>query len=143
MRIRNLNHSRYQIVYHIVWGTRYRRKYIKEYTKQELRKYLFSATKKYPTLHIFAFNTNDDHVHLQIEIPPNLSVATVVQRLKSESSAHLKKKFKFIRDMYLDGSIWSVGYFVSTVGLNEASIRKYIANQGRKDLGTTERSEFS
>ena len=42
--------------------------------------------------------------------------------------------------MYLDGSIWSVGYFVSTVGLNEESIKKYIANQGRKDLGTTERS---
>ena len=50
MRIRSLNHSRYQIVYHIVWGTRYRRKYIKEYTKLELRKYLYSATKKYPTL---------------------------------------------------------------------------------------------
>ncbi len=102
---------------------------------------MFRATKKYPTLHIFAFNTNDDHVHLQIEIPPNLPIATVVQRLKSESSAVLKQKFKFIREMYLDGSIWSVGYFVSTVGLNEASIRKYIANQGRKDLGTTERSE--
>ena len=143
MRIRNLNHSKYQILYHIVWGTRYRRKYIKEYTKQELRKYLYKATKKYPTLYISAFNTNDDHVHLQIEIPPNLSIATVVQRLKSESSAHLKKQFKFIRDMYLDGSIWSVGYFVSTIGLNEEIIKKYIANQGRKDRGITERSEFS
>ena len=143
MRLRNLNHSKYQIVYHIVWGTRYRRKYIKEYTKQELRKYLFEATKKYPTLFILAFNTEDDHIHLQIEIPPNLSIASVVQRLKAESSYHLKKKFKFIREMYLDGSIWSVGYFVSTVGLNEETIRKYIANQGRKDKGTTERSDVS
>ena len=143
MRIRSLNHSRYQIEYHIVWGTRYRRKYIKEYTKQELRKYLYHATKKYPTLYIHSFNTNDDHVHLQIEIPPNLSVADVVQRLKSESSAILKKRFRFIRDMYLDGSIWSVGYFVSTVGLNEEMIKKYIANQGRKDQGTTARFGFS
>jgi putative transposase len=103
---------------------------------------LFSATKKYPTIFISAFNTDDDHVHLQIEIPPNLSIAAVVRRLKSESSAHLKKKFKFIRDMYLDGSIWSVGYFVSTVGLNEEVIKKYIASQGRKDRGTTLRSEF-
>ena len=141
MRIRNLNHSKYQIVYHIVWGSRYRRKYIKEYVKQELRKYLFEATKKYPTLFISAFNTNDDHVHLQIEIPPNLAISAVVQRLKSESSAVLKQKFKFIRDMYLDGSIWSVGYFVSTIGLNEEMIKKYIANQGKKDRGTTERSE--
>jgi putative transposase len=143
MRIRNLNHSKYQIEYHIVWGTRYRRKYIKEYTKQELRKYLYYATKKYPTLHIASFNTNDDHVHLQIEIPPNLSVAAVVGRLKSESSAILKKRFRFIRDMYLDGSIWSVGYFVSTVGLNDKMIKQYIANQGKKDYGTTGRFGFS
>ena len=139
MRIRSLNHSTYQIQYHLVWGTRYRRKYMKEYTKQELRKYLYRATKKYPTLHIFSFNTDDDHVHIQIEIPPNLSVAAVVQRLKSESSAILKKQFKFIREMYLDGSIWSVGYFVSTVGLNEEMIKKYIASQGKKDHGTTRR----
>ncbi len=137
MRTRSLNHSRYQIEYHIVWGTLYRRKYIKEYAKQELRKYLYQATKRYPTLFIHSFNTNEDHVHLQIEIPPSLSIAAVVQRLKSESSAHLKRKFKFIREMYLDGSIWSVGYFVSTVGLNEKMIKAYIANQGRKDRGTT------
>ena len=143
MRMRSLNHSRYQIEYHIVWGTRYRRRYIKEYTKQELRKYLFAATKKYPTLYIHSFNTNEDHVHLQIEIPPNLSIAAVVQRLKSESSQHLKKRFKFIRDMYLDGSIWSVGYFVSTVGLNEEMIKKYIVSQSRRDKGTTMRFAFS
>jgi len=143
MRMRSLNHSRYQLEYHIVWGTRYRRKYIKEYAKQELRKYLYQATKKYPTLYIHSFNTNDDHVHLQIEIPPNLSIAAVVQRLKSESSQYLKKKFKFIRSMYLDGSIWSVGYFVSTVGLNEKMIKAYIANQDRKDRGTTARFDFS
>ena len=142
MRIRSLNHSAYQIEYHIVWGTRYRRRYIKEYVKQELRRYLYSATKKYPTLHILSFNTNEDHVHLQIEIPPNLSVAAVMQRLKSESSKHLSKKFKFIHEIYLDGSIWSVGYFVSTVGLNEEMIKRYIANQGRKDFGTTARFGF-
>lgn len=139
MRIRNLNHSRYQLEYHLVWGTKYRRKYIKEYTKQELRKYLYRATKKYPTLHISSFNTDDDHVHLQIEIPPDLSIVAVVQRLKSESSAILKKKFRFIREMYIDGSIWSVGYFVSTIGLNGEAIKKYIANQGKKDQGTTGR----
>ncbi len=137
MRIRALNHSQYQIVYHIVWGTKYRRKYIKEYVKQELRKYLYKATKKYPTLFILSFNTNDDHVHLQIEIPPSIPVAAVVQRLKSESSQVLKKKFKFIREIYLDGGIWSVGYFVSTVGLNEEMIKRYIASQGKKDLGKT------
>lgn len=142
MRIQSSSHSVYQIQYHIVWGTRYRLKFLKPYAKQELRVYLYKATKKYPTLHIHSFNTNEDHVHMQIEIPPNLPVAAVVQKLKAESSAILKKKFKFIKNMYLDGSIWSVGYFVSTVGLNEEMIKKYIANQSKKDKGTTQRFGF-
>ena len=142
MRIRSLNHSRYQIEYHLIWSTRYRYRYLKDYVKLELRRYLYSATKKYPTLHISSFNTDQDHLHLEIEIPPNLSIAAVVQRLKSESSKHLQKKFKFIREMYIDGGIWSVGYFVSTVGLNEEMIKKYIENQGRKDKGTTQRFGF-
>jgi len=133
MRIRSLNHSTYQTQYHLVWGTRWRRKYLKDYVKNELVTALYTTIKRYSTLHLDTVNTDEDHVHLQIEIPPNLSVAAVVSRLKSESSAKIKKKFKFIREMYLDGSIWSVGYFVSTVGLNEQSIRRYIQYQNKKD----------
>jgi putative transposase len=95
------------------------------------------------TLYIHALNVDNDHVHIQIEILPNMSVAVVVQKLKIESSVRLKKKFKFIREMYLDGSIWSVRYFVSAIGLNEDTIRRYIANQGKKDFGRTLRLGFS
>ena len=79
-------------------------------------------------------NANDDHVHLQIEIPPNIAVSDAVSTLKSASSFHLKKKFKFIREMYLEkDGIWSVGYFSSTIGLNESQIKRYIDWQGKKD----------
>lgn len=133
MKIRNLCHSCYQHQYHIVWGTKYRRKYLKDYVKFELEKVLKETIKEYPTLEIAMINTNQDHVHLQIEISPDLSVAAVVRILKSKSSFALKKKFKFIREMYLDSSIWSVGYFSSTIGLNEKTIAKYIEWQGKKD----------
>ena len=126
MRIRSLNHSVYQVQYHIVWGTRYRRKYLKEYVTPELKKALYAVVKKYPTLYVHKLATDNDHIHIQIEIPPNLPIARVVQKLKIETSIHLKKKFKFIREMYLDASIWSVGYFVSTIGLNEDTIRQYL-----------------
>ena len=129
----------YQTQYHIIWGTKYRRKYIKEYVKSELLENLFKTIKKYPTLYIHSINTDQDHIHLQIEIPPNLTIASVVQLLKGSSSIHLKKKFKFIREMYLDGSIWSVGYFVSTIGLNETQIKKYIEYQGKKDFPKTKK----
>jgi putative transposase len=79
-------------------------------------------------------NLDDDHLHMQIEIPPNISVAAAVQVLKANASTHLKKRFEFIRKMYLDEGIWSVGYFSSTIGLNEQIIRRYIDNQGQSDL---------
>jgi len=69
-----------------------------------------------------------------MEIPPDLSVAVVVKRIKWLASMRLKKRFKFIREMYLDGNIWSVGYFSSTIGLNEKIIKEYIAGQGKADL---------
>ena len=135
MRIRHLNHSTYQHQYHIVWGTRARRKFLQPYVLPELKKSLWATLKKYPTLWIESMNVDQDHVHLQMEIPPNIDVADAVSVLKSESSRHLRKKFKFIRDIYLEkDGIWSVGYFSSTVGLNEAQIRKYIEWQGKKDV---------
>ena len=103
---------------------------------------LFKTIKKYPTLYIHSINTDQDHIHIQIEIPPNMSVAAVVQILKACSSIELKKKFKFIREMYPDGSIWSVGYFVSTIGLNETQIKKYIQYQGKKDFPATQYKLF-
>ena len=86
---------------------------------------------------------DNDHVHLQIEIPPSVAVAEIVKNLKQYASVHLKKKFKFIRNMYIDGSIWSVGYYSSTIGLNEEQIKKYIEYQGQQDIPQTPLFEFS
>ena len=138
MRIRHLNHSTYQHQYHIVWGTKGRRKILQKYVLPELKKSLYATMKKYPTLWIENVNTDLDHVHLQIEIPSNITVSDAVGKLKAESARHLRKTFKFIREIYLDkDGIWSVGYFSSTVGLNEGQIRKYIDWQGKKDTPKT------
>jgi len=90
-----------------------------------------------------AINVDNDHVHLQIEIPPSIPISIVVKSLKQNSSIILKKKFGFIRNMYIDGNIWSVGYFSSTIGLNEKQIKKYIENQGLCDLPRKPNFEFS
>lgn len=138
MRIQSLNHSAYKHQYHVVWGTKHRRKWLKDYVKEELITSLYDTIKKHPTLFIQAINTDQDHVHLQIEIPPNIAVADAVQRLKSNSSRYIQKKFKFIREMYLEwDGIWSVGYFSSTVGLNEVQIKKYIEWQDKKEKPQT------
>ena len=134
MQTRSLNHSTYKLQYHVVWGTKYRIKWLKPYVKIALKTSLFATCKKYPTLYIQTVNTDEDHVHIQMEIPPSISIADAVQKLKGISSLALRKQFKFIRDMYLEkDGIWSVGYFVSSIGLNETQIKRYIEWQDKKE----------
>lgn len=142
MRIRQLNHTVYQTNYHIVWGTKYRRKYLKEYVRNELVKALYRIQRRFPDWYLIKMNTGEDHVHVLMEIPPKYSISEVVQKLKAESALTLKQKFKFIRNIYGDTGIWSTGYFVSTVGLNEAQIRKYIERQNNFDRGVDLTDEF-
>lgn len=92
---------------------------------------MHKISKRHPEISLITLNVDEDHIHMQIEIAPNVSVAKVVQRLKIETSKKLKKEFKFIRRMYLDCRIWSVGYFSSTIGLNETFIKRYIEEQGK------------
>ena len=135
MRIRHLNHSTYQHQYHVVWGTKYRRKILKPYVLIELKKILYATVKKYPTLWIETLNTDEDHIHIQLEVPPNIALSDAVGKLKAYSSRYLRSKFKFIRELYIEkDGIWSVGYFSSTIGLNEKQIKKYIEWQGKKDV---------
>ena len=143
MRTRELNHSVYQTQYHIVWGTKYRRKILKEYVKVEFIKSLYKVQKSHPTWYYHSINTDRDHVHLIIELPPTECLAHCIQQLKSHTSADLQRRFPFIDKMSDEGSVWSVGYFVSTIGLNEDQIRKYVERQGLKDRGTDVTLEFS
>lgn len=143
MRIRELSHSVYQIQYHIVWGTKYRRKIIKEYVKVELVKSMYKVQKRFPDWYFHKINADADHVHLLIEIPPKYAVSDAVRELKASTSQALRKRFPFIDRIYQDGSMWSAGYFVSTVGLNEEQIKKYIQRQGERDRGIDITHEFS
>ena|SRR3989344_1641809 len=143
MRTLNLRHSTYQLEYHLVWGTKYRMKLLKPYVKKELLASFQKTEFLYPTLHIRKANTDDDHVHLLLEIAPSVSIAAMVQKLKAHSSLELKRSFKFIREADDGSGIWSVGYFVSSVGINEAVIERYIASQDRADRPRLVRKGFS
>mgnify|MGYP001791099142 CR=1 FL=1 len=76
---------------------------------------------------------------MHMVIPPKYSVSEIVQKLKSNISNKLKNKFKnFLSQVYWDNNgIWSVGYFVSTVDVDQETIRKYVENQGKEDMGQT------
>lgn len=143
MKIRQLHHSTYQVNYHLVWGTKYRRKFLKPYVRSEIIKCLFKLQKKYPTWYFERVNTDDDHIHVLMAFPPSDSIAAVVKVIKMTTNFHITKTFPFVKKIYRDGSIWSVGYFVSTIGLNEETIRRYIDLQGQGEVGKDVTDLFS
>jgi putative transposase len=129
-------HVVYHCDYHVVFPTKYRHEWINEgiFAFTELK--LQEIRKHYPMIVFKTVNHDKDHVHLLVSIPPKMSVGSVVRLVKSNTSRELKQKFPFLKELYwgTDG-VWSDGYFVSTVGVNEDIIRKYIENQGKEDSG--------
>ena len=74
-----------------------------------------------------------DHVHMMISIPPKYSVAQVVGYIKGKSAIHIARHFSERRRNIAGQHFWARGYFVSTVGRDEAVIREYIQQQEGKD----------
>jgi putative transposase len=76
-----------------------------------------------------------DHVHMMISIPPKYSVSSVVGFIKGKSAIHLARVYGEQKQNYTGQSFWARGYFVSTVGRDEATIRDYIRTRSRKTNG--------
>lgn len=90
----------------------------------------------YPQIHIELANHDKDHIHLLVSIAPSIKVCDVVRVIKSFLSRDITKKYDFLKYVYFGtDDIWSDGYFVSTIGLDEKQIRRYIEMQGLEDSG--------
>lgn len=75
-----------------------------------------------------------DHVHLLLSIPPKYSVSSFMGYLKGKSTVMLFEKHANLKYKFGNRNFWATGYYVSTVGLNEATIRKYIQDQEKEDI---------
>ena len=89
-----------------------------------------------PGCEMIECNIQPDHIHMVMVIPPKYAVSTVVGKMKGMTSSELRKKFEWLKNRYWkENIVWSPGYFVSTVGIEEEKILKYIEYQGRQDSG--------
>ncbi len=86
-------------------------------------------------IEVIRANVQLDHVHMVVMIPPRISVASVVQFVKSRTGKLLPERFPSIGKAIRGGGIWSRGYGVSTIGLDEKTIISYVEHQGREDCG--------
>ena len=136
MDYKKQGHCVYYVRYHLVIATKYRRKILKDGFGEYLKNTIIGIGKQVPEIEIIEVNTDSDHVHILLSIPPKMSISEVVKTVKAKTGLRMRTKFPFLDKVYWgqDG-IWSRGYFVSTVGISESVIRKYIAMQGKEDSG--------
>jgi len=136
MEYKKQGHAVYYTRYHVVLSTKYRKKVLKAGIGEYLQRKVLQIGRFHPEIEIVEVNTDLDHMHLLISIPPKFSVSHVVGLIKANTGAAMRKRFPFLDKVYwgVDG-IWSIGYFVSTVGINEETMKKYVLMQGKEDSG--------
>ena len=128
----NLNHTKWECKYHVVFIPKCRRKVL----YGELRRYLgevFRALAVQKESRIEEGHLMPDHVHMMIAIPPKYAVSQVVGFIKGKSAIHLARVYGERKRNFVGQHFWARGYFVSTVGRDEAVIRAYIRNQELED----------
>ena len=132
MEIRLSGHGAYRTEYHIVWIPKYRRHILNPGVKGYLARLFPKALRNMPGCEIVSHSMQIDHVHMVMVIPPKYSVSEVMGRLKGQTASRLRKKFGWLKKIYWkENIVRSPGYFVSTVGINEEKIIRYVEWQGR------------
>ena len=92
-----------------------------------------------PGVAVETIGFDQDHLHMVMVIPPKYAIADVMGQLKSQSANHLRDRFPWLKKVYWkENIVWSPGYFVSSVGVNEQVIQNYVKNQGQRDSGQLE-----
>ena len=136
MDVRLSGHTAYRTEYHIVWIPKYRHRILNPGVKGYLVKLFPKIIEQLPGCEIIKYNIQPDHIHMVMIIPPKYAVSTVVGKMKGMTSSELRKKFEWLKNRYWkENIVWSPGYFVSTVGIDEEKILKYVEYQGRQDSG--------
>ncbi len=126
MKYRYGSHTKYKIEYHFVWVTKYRYQVLKGDVGLRVRE-LIRQTCEYLEIEILRGVISKDHVHLLISVPPTLSPAEVMRRIKGRSSTKLFQEFPHLKKRYWGQHFWARGYFCVTAGeLTKEMIQEYL-----------------
>ena len=128
----SLNHTKWECKCHVVFIPKYRRKalfgQLRPHLGEVFRRLALQKESRIEEGHLLL-----DHVHMMIAIPPKYAVSQVIGFIKGKSAIHLARVYGERKRNFVGQSFWARGYFVSTVGRDEATIREYIRNQEEED----------
>ena len=132
-RFKKLSHTLYECKYHIVMCPKYRHRIFRDEIAEYAKQQLYSLCRQKDLVEVLELNILADHIHLVVSIPPKYSVSAIMGYLKGKLSIRLFQKYERLGKRYWGQHLWSRGYCVSTVGLDEDKIRKYVKWQETKE----------
>jgi putative transposase len=129
---KSLCHTRWDCKYHVVFIPKCRRKQLFLELREHLGK-VFRELARQKESSIEEGHMMLDHVHMLISIPPKYAVSQVVGYIKGKSAIHIARTYCGRKKNFVGQNFWARGFYVSTVGRNEQTIREYIQNQEKED----------
>jgi putative transposase len=128
----SLKHTTWDCKYHVVFIPKCRRKVLYQGIRQELGTVFRSLAEQWEC-RVEEGHLMLDHVHMLMSVPPKYSVSNVMGFIKGKSAIHIARAYAGRRRNFVGQHFWARGYWVSTVGKNEAAVRQYIQNQEKED----------
>ena len=129
---KSLVYTRWMCKYHIVFTPKYRRKIIYNKLRRDIVQIIKDLC-KWKGIEIIEGKAMPDHIHILVKIPPKMSISNFMGYLKGKSAMMIFARHGNLKYKFGNNNFWSTGYYVSTVGLNEATIAKYIKEQDTYD----------
>ncbi len=132
MSYRKTAHSVYDIKYHVVWITKYRKKALKGQVGLRLRELVRQICAANDVI-IMSGSVQSDHVHLLVSVPPKMSVSKLIQLMKGRTSRKLLQEFEELNRQFWGKHLWARGYFAASTGnVTDEIVKQYIESQGKK-----------
>ncbi len=128
----SLKHTVWECKYHVVFIPKYRKRVLYQQLRRELGT-VFRELAQRQESEIIEGHLMADHVHMLISIPPKHSVSSLMGLIKGKSAIHIARVYAGRRRNYVGQHFWARGNWVSTVGKNEAAVRRYIQEQEKED----------
>jgi putative transposase len=125
-QFKRLSHSLYECKYHIVFCPKYRHRILKEEVAEYTRQQIYSLCEQKDDIEVLELNIQVDHIHLVVSIAPKYAVSSFMGYLKGKLALRLFQQYEQLGKRYWGRHLWSRGYCVSTIGLDEEKIRKYV-----------------
>ncbi len=132
-RFRKLSHTIYECKYHLVFYPKYRRRILKDEIKEYARREIENLLRQKEAIEIIELNVQSDHIHLVAWIPPKYAVSAVMGYLKGKLAIRIFQRYEKLGKQFWGRHLWSRGYCVSTIGIDEQRIREYVKWQEEKE----------